>query len=256
MTGRRMGAAGRTDSPLPVGPDRAVEVRRRIGGLHVLTDARQGRDALGVVSAAVAAGARIVQVRVKFCPDRALYDFAARVAEVCARRGATCIVDDRVDIALAVGAAGTHLGAGDLPVAAARSIAGPNHLLGGTARTAATAAELVAAGADYLGVGPAFATATKTGLPDPLGVDGIAAVAAAVAVPVIAIGGITADRIPAVLAAGASGVAVVSAVSDAPDPGTVTRALLAALVAAPQSRPPRPEPGPPPAARVPRSAPR
>ncbi|WNV75215.1 thiamine phosphate synthase [Geodermatophilus sp. DSM 44513] len=254
MTGRRVLAAGRTNAPIPVDPDRGAEVRRRISGLHVLTDAREGRDALAVVSAAVAAGARIVQVRVKFCPDRALYDFAARVVEVCRRRGATCLVNDRVDIALAVGAAGTHLGAGDLPVAAARSVAGPAHLLGGTARTAAAATELVAAGADYLGVGPAFSTATKPGLPDPLGVDGVAAVAEAVAVPVIAIGGITADRIPALLTAGAAGVAVVSAVSDAPDPGLATRALLAALGGAPQSRPPRPEPGP--AERGRRSGPR
>lgn len=206
--------------------------RRRISGLHVLTDAREGRDALGVAAAAVAAGAPVIQVRVKGCTDRALYEFARSVVEICASYDATCIVDDRVDVALAVGAAGTHLGAFDLPMPVARSVVGPAHLLGGTARTAADALSLVRAGADYLGVGPAYPTTTKTGLPDALGPAGVAAVASAVDVPVIAIGGIGLAQVPALVAAGALGVAVVSAVSDAPDPATATRELLDALDAA------------------------
>jgi thiamine-phosphate pyrophosphorylase len=200
-----------------------------LGRLHVLSDARAGRDALAVLSAAVGAGAPVVQVRAKGYPDRALYEFACRVVEICARHGAACIVNDRVDIALSAGAAGTHLGAGDLPVEAVRRIAGPGHLIGGTARDPLRAAELVAAGADYLGVGPAYATSTKSGLPDPLGPAGIAAVARAVPVPVVAIGGVTAERIPDLLGAGAYGVAVVGAVSDASDPAAATRSLLHAL---------------------------
>lgn len=209
--------------------DRAEETRRRISGLHVLTDAREGRDALGVVSAAVVAGAHVVQIRVKGSTDRVLYEFATRVVRICAPYGATCIMDDRVDIALAVGATGTHLGAGDLPMSAARSVAGPEHLLGGTARTPEAAHALVQAGADYLGVGPVYPTATKTGLPVALGPAGVAAVASAVDVPVIAIGGITVAHVSPLLAAGALGVAVVSAVSDAPDPAAATRDLLAAF---------------------------
>lgn len=201
----------------------------RMGRLHVLTDARGGPAALDAVRAAVAAGAPVVQVRQKGCTDRALYEFAARVAEICAAAGATCIVNDRVDVALAVGAAGTHLGADDLPVAAARRVAGPGHLIGGTARNPQQAKELVAAGADYLGVGPAYRTTTKTGLPDPMGPAGIAAVAQAVDVPVIAISGVTAERIGELLAAGAWGVAVVEAVSGAADPAAATRRLLAEL---------------------------
>ena len=200
-----------------------------------------------MVAAAVAAGAPVVQVRVKGSTDRVLYDFAGRVVEISVRYDATCIVDDRVDIALAVGAAGTHLGAGDLPVAVARSIAGPDHLLGGTARTATSALALVQAGADYLGVGPAYPTTTKTGLPAALGPAGVAAVASAVDVPVIAIGGITLAHICPLIAAGAVGVAVVSAISDAPDPATATRELLAALAdAQPPGRPQptAPSPGP------------
>lgn len=202
---------------------------RELGRLHVLTDARGGRSALAAVAAAVGAGAPVVQVRAKDCTDRVLYEFAVAVREICAAAGATCLVNDRVDIALAVGADGTHLGAGDLPVAAARRVAGPGHLLGGTARDPELARRLVAEGADYLGVGPAHPTTTKTGLPDALGPAGIAAVARAVAVPVIAIGGITAARAPALLAAGAAGVAVVGAVSGAADPAAATRELLAAL---------------------------
>lgn len=200
-----------------------------VGRLHVLTDARGGRPALDVAAAAVAAGAPVVQVRCKDCVDRALYEFAARVVEICAAGGAACIVNDRVDVALAAGADGTHLGAHDLPLAAARRVAGPGHLLGGTARNSEQARELVAAGADYLGVGPVYRTTTKAGLPDPLGSAGLAAVAQAVDVPVIAISGVTHEHVGELLAAGAWGVAVVGAVSGAADPAAATRRFLQEL---------------------------
>jgi thiamine-phosphate pyrophosphorylase len=199
-----------------------------LGRLHVLTDARLGPAALAVVSAAVGAGAPVIQVRGKDCTDRELFEFTVRAVEICADR-AWCIVNDRIDVALAAGARGTHLGADDLPLAAARRVAGPGHLLGGTARDPETAAALVAAGADYLGVGPAYGTTTKPGLPPPIGPDGIGAVARAVRVPVIGIGGVTAERVPALLAQGAYGVAVVAAISEAADPGAATVELVAAL---------------------------
>jgi thiamine-phosphate pyrophosphorylase len=200
-----------------------------IGRLHVLTDARGGPEALEVVAAAVAVGAPVVQVRHKDCTDRELYDFAARVVELCAGSSTRCLVNDRVDVALAVGAAGTHLGAEDLPLAAARRLAGPGHLLGGTARNPEQARRLVAEGADYLGVGPAYRTTTKSGLPEPIGPDGVGAVARAVEVPVIAIGGVTAERVGELRAAGAWGVAVVDAVSGAADRAAATRRLVAEL---------------------------
>ncbi len=200
-----------------------------LGRLHVLTDTRDGRDALAVVQAALSVGAPVVQVRSKGGTDRELHDLAERVARMCDGAGALCVVDDRVDIALAVGAGGTHLGAHDLPVAAARRVAGPSHVLGGTAREPVRAAQLVDEGATYLGVGPSFSTSTKDGLPDPLGAAGVGAVARTVDVPVIAIGGITVERVPELLAAGAHGVAVVAALSDAADPAAATRALLQAL---------------------------
>ena len=205
----------------------------RLGRLHVLTDTRAGRDAVPVVRAALSAGAPVVQVRSKEGTDRELYELARRVVELCDAAGALCLVDDRPDVALAAGAGGTHLGATDLPLDAARRVVGPDHVLGGTAREPALAGRLVAAGATYLGVGPAWSTSTKDGLPSALGPAGIGAVAAAVDVPVIAIGGITVERVPDLLAAGAHGVAVVSAISDAADPGSATRALLRALAAAP-----------------------
>ena len=208
-------------------------MRTGFGLLHVLTDARGGRDALAVVAAAVAAGAPVVQVRAKGCTDRVLYEFARRVVELCTAAGAACIVNDRVDVALAVDAMGTHLGNEDLPIAAVRRIAGPGHLIGGTARDPAGAAALVTAGADYLGVGPAYLTTTKAGLPAPLGPAGVAAVARAVDVPVIAIGGVTAQRAPELLAAGACGVAVVTAISEAVDPADATRTLLRLLDGSP-----------------------
>jgi thiamine-phosphate pyrophosphorylase len=204
-------------------------MNRTLGRLHVLTDARGGQRALDAVAAAVGAGAPVVQVRAKGCTDRELYDFARAVVTLCAPAGTTCLVNDRVDVALAVGADGTHLGAGDLPLAAARRIAGPGHLLGGTAREPELARRLVAEGADYLGVGPAYPTRTKTGLPDAIGPAGVRAVAEAVDVPVIAIGGVTAERVAALLAAGAFGVAVVGAVAAAADPAAATGALLRAL---------------------------
>src|SRR5205823_15043548 len=107
---------------------------------------------------------------------------------LCRPAGVTCLVNDRLHVALAVGADGGHVGADDLPVAAARRILGPYAVLGATARDPETARRAVADGASYLGVGPAYPTSTKGGLPAPIGPAGVAAVAAAVPVPVIAIG--------------------------------------------------------------------
>jgi thiamine-phosphate pyrophosphorylase len=200
-----------------------------LGRLHVLTDARDGRDALGVAAAALAAGAPVLQLRVKGVTDRDLYDLGRRLMALCDEYGATCIVNDRVDVAVAIGAHGTHLGATDLPIAAVRKVAGPGHLIGGTAREPVLARRLVAEGADYLGVGPTYATSTKDGLPDPIGPAMIGEVARAVDVPVIAIGGITVAQVPEIMAVGAHGVAVVGAISDAADPGAATKDLLATV---------------------------
>jgi thiamine-phosphate pyrophosphorylase len=199
-----------------------------IGRLHLLTDAR--RDPVPTVRAALSVGVPVVQVRVgDEVSDREAYTLTRTVLALCRAAGATCLVNDRVDIALATGADGVHLGADDLPVEVARRILGPGAVVGATARDPDTARAAVSAGAAYLGVGPAYATRTKDGLPDPIGVSGIGAVASTVDSPVVAIGGVTVARVPELLSAGAYGVAVVAAVNDAPDPAGACLAFLAAL---------------------------
>jgi thiamine-phosphate pyrophosphorylase len=198
------------------------------GRLHVITDTRFERDPRAGAVAALDAGADVIQVRVKGWPDRDLLLLVEEVQRRCADAGAVCVVNDRVDVALATGA-GVHVGAEDLPVAVARRLLGPEAVVGGTARNPETAAELVDAGASYLGVGPCYATSSKDGLPSPIGPCGVAAVAKAVDIPVIAIGGVTAGRVPELLAAGAYGVAVVDAVAGAADPSAAVRELLAAV---------------------------
>jgi thiamine-phosphate pyrophosphorylase len=201
--------------------------RAALPRLHVLTDPVGDRQSLDTVGATLAAGARCIQVRVKTLDDRDLLAFASEVVLRCRAVDAMCIVNDRVDIALASGADGVHLGAHDLPVAVARDLADDRLLIGGTARDPAMAVSLEAAGADYLGAGPLYVTTTKQGLPSPIGFDTLTAIVAAVAVPVLGISGVNATRVSEVLATGAHGVAVTAAITGASDPAAATEALLA-----------------------------
>ncbi len=194
--------------------------------LHVLTAATQRADDLTTVDAVLDAGAPAIQVRVKGAVDRDHLAVAAAITQRCHAAEAICIVNDRPDIALACEADGVHLGADDLPVAAVRRLAGDRLVIGGTARDPESARELEEDGADYLGVGPIHPTNTKDGLPDPLGLERLAAICSAVSIPVIAISGLTAERVPDVRRAGAAGVAVMSAVMAAADPAVATRQLL------------------------------
>nr|WP_246377500.1 thiamine phosphate synthase [Nocardioides ginsengisegetis] len=191
--------------------------------LFCLVDAT---DDLSVLPALASAGVTGFQVRAKAVDDRALLALTRAVRAAVEEYGALVVVDDRVDVALVAGAAGVHLGATDLPVADARRIA-PGLLIGATCRSRA---EVVAArdwGADYAGFGPVFASASKAGLPDPLGV---AAVAAATGVlPLIAIGGIDAAGAALVRAAGAHGVAVIGSIWRPPDPVAAAKELVAAV---------------------------
>jgi thiamine-phosphate pyrophosphorylase len=196
--------------------------------LHLVT----GDHPLETVRAAVrlAPAERLaVQVRVAdSVTDREAYALTLAVLDVCRAYGVLCLVNDRLDVAVAADADGAHVGADDLPVAAARSVLGPAAVLGATCRNAQDGRAAVAAGATYLGVGPAFATSTKEGLPDPIGAAGVAAVVRAVpGTPVIAIGGVTPSRVPELRKAGAHGVAVVGAM--ARDPERATADFCAAL---------------------------
>ena len=204
----------------------AGDDRARLGRLHVLV------DSLIVAEAALEAGAPTLQVRLKTGTDRDRFRLASAIVERCRAASATCLVDDRADLAVAVEADGVHVGAEDLPVPLVRRIVGPAALVGGTAREPATARRLVDEGVNYLGVGPTFATSSKSGLPDPIGVEGVAAVVEAVEVPVIAISGITAAAVDQVMATGAWGVAVIGAIADAPDPHSATHDLMVAVAKA------------------------
>jgi thiamine-phosphate pyrophosphorylase len=205
--------------------------------LHVITDARQDRVPLDVVRAAIAAAVKLdavdqiaVQVRVDDdVTDRQAYELTLAVLGLCRPAGVMCLVNDRLHIALAADADGVHVGADDLPVIAARRVLGSGPVLGATCRTPAVARAAIADGVTYLGVGPAYVTATKAGLPDPIGPAGVhAVVLAAATTPVIAIGGVTVATIPVLRAAGAHGVAVVGALADAADPEHAALALLTA----------------------------
>lgn len=210
----------------------------RLPRLHVITDTRDPiakpfgplHEPLIAVEAALAAGARLVQVRPEdHYTDRAAFDLAAAITALCDQYGAVCLINDRVHIAQAVGAHGVHLGADDLPIDAARRILPAAAIIGGTARDPESARAARRAGATYLGIGPVWGTTTKVGLPQPIGLEGLAAVCEAVDLPVIAIGGITAERAALCREAGAHGVAVVGAIASAEDPGLATAELLEAV---------------------------
>lgn len=201
-----------------------------VGRFHVITDHRLGPRVPQFVAMAVAAGVHTVQVRVaKTSTDREALAVARQVSATCRENGVTCLVNDRVDVALAADADGVHLGADDLPVAVARRILGDHALIGATARDPLTARRAQDDGADYLGVGPFRATRTKDGLPAPIGFAGVSAVAAAVEIPVLAVGGIVAGDLPGLLSAGAHGAAVITAVSRAADPAAALAELVTAL---------------------------
>lgn len=187
--------------------------------VHVIT------DDIDVVRGVARPGVA-VQIRVK-SNDSSAYALTVAALRICREAGAMCLVNDRIGVALAAGADGVHVGADDLPVDAARRVLGPDLVVGATCRTPESARAAVAAGATYLGVGPAFETSTKDGLPPPLGPDRIAVVAAAVpGTPVLAIGGIGLDRAP-LFAGRVHGIAAVAAF--AKDPEAAAAGFLAAL---------------------------
>ena len=183
-----------------------------------------------VVEQALLAGTRLVQLRDKGALGRALLREATDLADLCHAHDAMLIVNDRADVALAAAADGVHVGQDDLPLAAARQVVGPDLLVGVSASTVEEAMAAGAEGADYVGFGAMFPTATKLDA-EYAGPAMLGEVKARVRVPVVAIGGITRDNLPAVLAARPDLVAVVSAVFGAPAPGPAAAELLAAVQA-------------------------
>jgi thiamine-phosphate pyrophosphorylase len=201
-------------------------VRPALPRLHAVTDERIARRAdLDEVAAALAAGAPGIALHARGHTLTGLehYRLAVRLRALFSVR---LFVNDRLDVALAVGADGVQLGAGSLDVAAARRV-GPSWLVGRSVHAVADAHAARSAGADYLLAGPVFATATHPGA-TPLGLDGLGAIIA-VGLPVIAIGGVTVEEIPALRAAGAWGAAAIRALWDAGDPADAARAMEDAL---------------------------
>ncbi len=196
--------------------------------LMVLTDAAvlQGRDMIEQALAAVRGGATAIQLRDKTGTTRELFEQAQALIEAVRPRGSLVIVNDRVDVALAAEADGAHLGDDDLPLAAARGIAPAGFILG---RSAANPEEAIRAerdGADYLGVGPVFATLSKPDAGDAIGPVRIRAVTTATPLPVVAIGGIDVSNASVPIEAGAVGVAVIRAVTATADAESAARDLL------------------------------
>lgn len=187
--------------------------------LCVITDPKlaPGRDHVAIAAAALAGGADMVQLRDKAGDLRELLPQARAIQALCRSRAAIFIVNDRLDLALAAGADGVHLGQEDLPAEAARRLLPPGRILGVSTHTREQAEAARLAGADYIGFGPMFPTGTKdTGYP-PRGLEGLRVIRAAVPLPILAIGGITLDTVEGVITAGATAPAVISAIVAAPD---------------------------------------
>jgi thiamine-phosphate pyrophosphorylase len=197
--------------------------------LYVILDpgASGGRDLVALADAVLAAGARWLQLRAKETTTRELTALARRLAERARAAGGVLIVNDRLDVALAVGAAGVHLGQDDLPASEARRLA-PGLVLGVSSHGLEQARRAQAGGADYVALGSIYPTGSKPSF-ELVGLEALRLVRPHVTVPLVAIGGITLERVPAVLAAGADAVAVISAIGLARDPGEATAAFLAAI---------------------------
>ncbi len=189
------------------------------------------RNVADVVRSALAAGAPAVQLRDKEAGAAALLEQARELLVLVRRHGALLFVNDRLDVALAAGADGVHLGPDDLPVAAVRARAPRGFLIGYSTDDPERARGAEAEGADYIGCGAVFGTSTKPDAGDVIGIRRLDEVARAVHVPVIGIGGITPERAFEVAATRAAGIAVVGAVMAAPDPGEAVRLLLAPFAA-------------------------
>ena len=206
--------------------------------LYVITDETvgRGRSHAELAAQAVDGGADVIQIRDKRLPAPDLLEAATAVRKITRDSGALFIVNDHLDLALRVGADGVHLGAADIPLPEARSLSPPGFIIGASVGSVAGALRAEAAGADYVALSPTFATGSKSDAGPGLGLSVLSAIRAAVSVPLIAIGGINARNVADVIAAGADGVAVISAVVGVDDLTAAARDLRARIAAAKQDR--------------------
>ena len=194
--------------------------------IYLVTDdgCLQGRALIDCVREALEGGVTLVQYRAKTASSAEMYAEALQLKALCDSFNVPLIINDRLDIAMAVGAAGVHLGQDDLPCAAARRILGEDYIIGVSAHNPAEAAEALERGADYLGCGAVFGTATKADAKK-LGTEGLTAICREKGLPVVGIGGVTADNYREVRVAGADGAAIVSGILAQPDIRTTVRAI-------------------------------
>lgn len=194
--------------------------------IYLVTDdgCLQGRALLDCVREALEGGVTLVQYRAKTASSAEMYAEALQLKALCDSFNVPLIINDRLDIAMAVGAAGVHLGQDDLPCAAARKLLGEDYIIGVSAHNPAEAKAALQSGADYLGCGAVFGTATKADVKK-LGTEGLMAICREKGLPVVGIGGVTADNYREVRAAGADGAAIVSGILAQPDIRATVRAI-------------------------------
>ena len=194
--------------------------------IYLVTDdgCLQGRALIDCVREALEGGVTLVQYRAKTASSAEMYAEALQLKALCDSFNVPLIINDRLDIAMAVGAAGVHLGQDDLPCAAARKLLGEDYIIGVSAHNPAEAKTALQSGADYLGCGAVFGTATKADVKK-LGTEGLTAICREKGLPVVGIGGVTADNYREVRAAGADGAAIVSGILAQPDIRATVKAI-------------------------------
>jgi thiamine-phosphate pyrophosphorylase len=196
--------------------------------LYLITDRMQtaGRSLPAVVADALRGGLRAVQLREKDLAAGQLFELAVELRQLTSEYGAKLLINDRIDVALAVDADGVHLGKGGLPVAEARRILGNSRLIGYSAHSTDEAARAQLDGADFVTLGPVYHTPSKAPYGEPLGLNALTEAAGVVTIPVFALGGVKPSSVAEVLSAGARGVAQISAIMTAQDPALATESLL------------------------------
>ena len=186
--------------------------------IYLLTDdaCLKGRPLLACVEQALQGGVTLVQYRSKFKDGGPMYEEAMTLKALCDSYNVPLIINDRVDVALAVGAAGVHVGQDDLPCSVVRNLVGADFIIGVSAHNPAEALRAIADGADYLGCGAVFGTATKPGVAK-LGLANLQAIRSVATIPMVGIGGVNASNYAEVLATGANGAAIISGILAAED---------------------------------------
>lgn len=204
---------------------------KKIGRLHVITDTElQTRFShIELANLAIAGGADTIQFRQKNGPTREMIETARQIMQLCMEHSVTFIVNDRLDVAIASDSDGVHLGQDDFPIPLAREILGENKIIGGSAVTLDEARKCLDEGADYVGFGPVYPTASKKDAGPVTGIERMKEVIDRISLPLIAIGGVNKDNAAEVIQKGAHGIAVISAVCCQQDPERATRELLRAL---------------------------